>query len=294
MDTLTDRIKEEAWRALRTELAGVLSLINEKIENLRGQEAEEVERIRAEDWSGVISPLLEVPSEEDVLVSEEELEFQVPDALRRCVETLREAISGRDLTALKEGVGWLYEYCEGNEVDPDGWYFAEIYASLDVLGISESSVLYAPERPPVYIPRLIITVNDELLRMIVRKPDLLFQISPRQFEEIIAEVFFKKGYDVQLTKATRDGGRDIVAIADQMGIRSKYLIECKRYSMAHKVSIAIVQRLLGVKIAEHANKGILATTSVFTRDARRFASTHLWDLDLKDHDDVLAWIRASG
>ncbi len=127
--------------------------------------------------------------------------------------------------------------------------------------------------------------------MISNKPALIFEISPRKFEEIIADIFFKKGFEVELTKRTRDEGRDIVAIYNHMDISTKYLIECKRYARANKVSIDIVQRLFGVKIAEAANKAILATTSTFTKDARHFASNHFWDLALKDYEDIMEWIR---
>jgi hypothetical protein len=43
-------------------------------------------------------------------------------------------------------------------------------------------------------------------------------------------------------------------------------------------------------MAEAANKAVLVTSSGFTRDARRFASEHLWDLDLKAYDDVIKWV----
>jgi HJR/Mrr/RecB family endonuclease len=130
------------------------------------------------------------------------------------------------------------------------------------------------------------------MRRIAKSPRLIHQISPRQFEEIVAELFAMNGYKVELTKMTRDGGRDIVAIYETMGISTKYLIECKRYAMSNKVSLGLVQRLFGVMVAEQANKAILATTSTFTKDARFFANTHMWDLDLKDYNDILMWINS--
>ena len=43
-------------------------------------------------------------------------------------------------------------------------------------------------------------------------PELLKDLSRRLFEEVIAEVFHALGYEVELTKRTRDGGNDIIAI----------------------------------------------------------------------------------
>lgn len=302
MKTLTDQVKEDAWRALRAELSDLLSVIRDRADSLDRETTEKQEWRRF--WLDWFDPPFQAEPaveelgqsdrmEERIAFAGEEPKSLLPDALRRCIEGISDAIKNKDVRAVKEHVDWLQEYCEENVIDSDGWHFMEIYASIDVLGVSEGTVIYAPDRVPLHsVPDVIVAVNDELLQLIARKPDLLFRISPRRFEEVIAEVFFRNGYEVQLTKATRDGGRDIVAIQKQMGIASKYLIECKRYSSARRVSIAVVQRLLGVKIAERANKAILATTSTFTRDARRFASTHLWDLDLKDYNDILAWVRS--
>ena len=172
--------------------------------------------------------------------------------------------------------------------------FEQIQSYLDVLSFEEGTLIYVPKRNLIHTPQLILEVNDDLIKKIAREPDLLFQISPRKFEEIIADVFFKRGFEIELTKSTRDGGRDIIAFYDHMNIKTKYLIECKRYAKTNKVSIGIVQRLFGVKMAEAANKAILATTSTFTRDARHFASSHVWDLDLKDYEHIMAWIKAYG
>lgn len=96
---------------------------------------------------------------------------------------------------------------------------------------------------------------------------------------------------MELTKQTRDGGKDIIAVSSRLDIPVKYIVECKRYIYERKVSIEYVQRLLGVKVSESANKAILVTTSQFTRDAIAFANRHLWDLALKDFSDLSSWIR---
>jgi restriction system protein len=120
----------------------------------------------------------------------------------------------------------------------------------------------------------------------------LYSLHPRKFEEVIAEIFLRNGFHVELTKATRDGGKDIIAVDNKMGISTKYIIECKRYSKKNKISIALVQRLLGVKIATSANKAILATTSTFTKDAMLFTSNCVWDLELKDYADIVGWLKS--
>lgn len=56
----------------------------------------------------------------------------------------------------------------------------------------------------------IITANDDLILKFKRTPEDLFKITPRQFEEVIADLLTDMGMDVELTSSTRDGGKDIL------------------------------------------------------------------------------------
>jgi hypothetical protein len=120
-------------------------------------------------------------------------------------------------------------------------------------------------------------------------PRELLQLSPRQFEELIADIWKRFGYDVELTAQTRDGGRDIVAIK-QAEANLRVLIECKRYDRRRKVGVGIVRELYGVKVDEGASKAILATTSTFSLDAKDFFAKHLWELEPRDYDGIVDWI----
>jgi len=54
-------------------------------------------------------------------------------------------------------------------------------------------------------------MNDELKRYFAQHPEKLYDLSPRKFEELIASIMGDFGFDVELTPASRDGGRDIIA-----------------------------------------------------------------------------------
>jgi len=49
----------------------------------------------------------------------------------------------------------------------------------------------------------------------------------------------------------------------------------------------VVRALYGVKTDEKATKGILATTSRFTRGAKAFFDNHVWELEARDFDGVV-------
>lgn len=54
-------------------------------------------------------------------------------------------------------------------------------------------------------------INYELLARLKNNPEILRELSPRQFEELIADLLYRQGYKVDLTPSTRDGGLDMYA-----------------------------------------------------------------------------------
>lgn len=117
----------------------------------------------------------------------------------------------------------------------------------------------------------------------------------RLFEELVAEIFSGFGYNVELTKMTRDGGKDIIALKKKNGIDDeRVLIECKLRS--DTVSVDVVRSLIGVAFTEKIQPTgiIVATLSTFSGDAEKlelgsWVPTKL-ELDLKDYEDILAWV----
>jgi HJR/Mrr/RecB family endonuclease len=142
-------------------------------------------------------------------------------------------------------------------------------------------------------PGLIATyqaVNADLLRVLASRPELLHELDPRRFEEVVAAIFRAKGFDVTLTRQTRDGGRDILAVDSSEFGTSLYLIECKRYAPHRKVGVEVVRGLYGVVAADRATKGIIATTSTFSRDAVAFANPLKFQMSLRDFESVRGWL----
>jgi HJR/Mrr/RecB family endonuclease len=130
----------------------------------------------------------------------------------------------------------------------------------------------------------------QLLRCVELDPAELLHFSPRRFEELIADIWKRFGYEVELTKTSRDGGRDIIATRNDE-VRVKVLIECKRYTPPRKVGAPVVQQLYGVLMTEGATKAVVATTAEFSRDAEKIAKTHPWHIDLRDKCGIVDWLR---
>lgn len=89
------------------------------------------------------------------------------------------------------------------------------------------------------------------------------------FERQVHVLLKKMGFEADVTKASGDGGIDIIAHSKEHITGGKYIIQCKDWSKP--VGEPPVRDLYGVVTAENANKGILITTSIFTSPAIKFA-----------------------
>ncbi len=110
----------------------------------------------------------------------------------------------------------------------------------------------------------VLPVWEEIIKFIEKDPDVIFQIDPRKWEEIIAASYEKHGFDeVILTPRSGDFGRDV--IATKKGFWSVRVIESvKRYNPNHLVPADDVRALLGVLASDrNASKGVVSTTSDF-------------------------------
>jgi hypothetical protein len=133
-------------------------------------------------------------------------------------------------------------------------------------------------------------INDELIQYLARHPEKMHEMSPRKFEELVAALFSAKGYDVELTPPTRDGGFDMRAFHRSSIGTFLTLIECKRYGLKRPVSVDVVRGLYGVTENAGANAGLIVTTSSFTKDARSFQDKIKYRLQLADHANLRAWL----
>lgn len=134
-------------------------------------------------------------------------------------------------------------------------------------------------------------VNDELLFLLAKQPELIYQLGHRKFEELIAKLFSDRGYEVSLTKKTRDGGYDLLAKINDPIASFVILAECKKYNPNKKVGVEFVRSLYGVTEEKKANKGLTITSSFFTKDAHT-EQVRIGDrIGLKDYNDLVNWLK---
>lgn len=99
-----------------------------------------------------------------------------------------------------------------------------------------------------------------------QRAEALYELSPQQFEDAVADLYRNLGYQVKQTPYSNDGGKD--AIAWKNG--RKYLIECKRYEASKQIGRPMIQKFFAAMVEEKADKGFFVSTSKFTDTAYEY------------------------
>jgi hypothetical protein len=141
---------------------------------------------------------------------------------------------------------------------------------------------------------IIISANKAMIEGLKKQPKDIFNITPRQYEELVAELMHDMGYEVTLTPATRDGGKDILASMKTACGDFLMLVEAKHYRASNKIGVSLVRTLYGTLCDYQANSAMLVTTSSFSKDARSLQQKHQYQLKLSDYTDVAGWIQQYG
>jgi len=125
---------------------------------------------------------------------------------------------------------------------------------------------------------------------IYKNPSDIHKLTSRQFEELIAELFTRQGYNVQLTKATRDGGKDLLILENKLIGNFLIYTECKKYAPDKHVGINLVRELYGTIVYDRATAGILITSSHFSKDAIAFTEKIKHQMSLIDYNKLKLWL----
>ena len=105
------------------------------------------------------------------------------------------------------------------------------------------------------------------------------ELNTREFEEFIADLFRRMGYNVQLLTHGSDYGGGVLAQKNS----DKILVQCKKLREEYNAGNQDVQKTLASMWKYKANKSVLITTSDFTAQAHEQAKDtpiELWNKDI--------------
>lgn len=150
--------------------------------------------------------------------------------------------------------------------------------------LSRSPAELTPVRPVLEFdmvdPRFV--QEADVLSTLETRPNLM-DLSPKEFESLITNLFEKMGLETRLTQPSRDGGVDCVAYDPRPIFGGKVVIQAKRYK--DTVGVSSVRDLFGTMQNEGASKGILVTTSGYGQASHEFANGK--PLELLDGGNLL-------
>lgn len=154
----------------------------------------------------------------------------------------------------------------------------------------EESVLWVPGnagRAVLCLPAPALKLAEDLL---ARNRDLA-EMSPRKYEELIAELLERAGWQAHPTRISKDGGIDV--IATKMDPLVGYLAvawQAKCYRSTNKVKQTQVRELVGSIESKGFTKAVIATTSTLTTGAVAYVEQHKHRLSAVDGAAMREWI----
>lgn len=151
-----------------------------------------------------------------------------------------------------------------------------------VKGIDPDSVRTAPLR-------LTREDRDEII-LHLRNPDLLFNLDPHEFRELVGQILRKQGFTVERYSDRTYHTVDLLAtkaLAYEMII--SYMIEIKRYGPNHLVGVESLRAITAISSSQAVNGSIIITTSRFTKGALEFARNRP-NLQLVDSEALHRWM----
>jgi len=142
-----------------------------------------------------------------------------------------------------------------------------------------------PTDPPQIITDARI-INRTLLDIVRNDLEYIHKMKSRQFEEFVAELFEKQGYNVKLTPQTRDGGKDLFILEDRTLGKFLYYLECKKLAPHRPVGVRMVRELYGTVMRDRATAGILVTSSYFSDPSKDFTEAISNQMSLIDYNKL--------
>jgi restriction system protein len=151
----------------------------------------------------------------------------------------------------------------------------------------------ATQEVPQELAVTVCEINEELLARLRLNPADVYSLSPRKFEELVAELLHRQKWEVELTPESNDGGFDIYAVRTAELGKVLFLVECKKWTPPNHVGVKVVRSLYGVVEEKRATAGTVVTTSFFTKRAKEFEERLEFRLHLQDFNALSNWLKGT-
>ncbi len=141
-------------------------------------------------------------------------------------------------------------------------------------------------------------VADSLVRAIADDPEVLLTLSKTDFEELVAELFARRGFEVDLFRPSKDDGIDLLAVKNEdttepiiLAVQTKHPDPAAKGKRRKALPVSTVREIYGVAKAWNLHGAIAVTSSTYSSEAKRFSALKPEEIEVADAADIIEWVK---
>lgn len=139
-------------------------------------------------------------------------------------------------------------------------------------------------------------VSKELYNGLIENPETFPSLSKDDFEGLCAEIYAKRGFEVDLFRSSQDGGIDFLAVNGDEIDPLILAVQCKQPDMRpgkprRSLGRPVVQQIYGAAKAWDMSGAVAISGAQYSPQAMKFAKNKPQEIAVHNQTDVLNWMR---
>lgn len=140
-------------------------------------------------------------------------------------------------------------------------------------------------------------VGRELYEALQENPEALPSVSKSEFEGLCAELFVKRGFEVDLFRSVKDGGIDFLAVKNDDTDPIIYAVQCKQPDIPKNgrrrkaLGRPVVQQIYGAAKAWDLAGAVAISGHTYSDDAKKFSELKPEEIQVYNQSDIIAWLQ---
>lgn len=207
------------------------------------------------------------------------------------IESKHRLCWGRARTEEFEEHPWLADFDKPLEVNP-----LDFHMPFSGIGFG---VLYSKRHRETEAGRIPVKsfISQSIIDAIASNPEALEDISKVDFEALMAELFARRGFDVDLYRGTKDNGIDFLRVNPDQEDPIIVCVQCKHPDKVgpggkrHSLPVTTVREIYGVAKAHDLDGCIAITSSTYTSEAKKFADLKPEEISVASAENIIKWVR---
>lgn len=216
--------------------------------------------------------------------------------LRYCLQDDKLYLPSNQKNINKDKFAWICIDPSDFEEYPDYFVFDRPieFELIDLIQKgAKAGTLYSKRHKELNEKRVAVSnfIGQLIIDKIAKNANELRQIAKSEFESLTAEIFARRGFEVDLFRDIKDDGIDFLAVKGDDYENRIYCIQCKHPDTTNKnVSVATVREIFGVANAFDIQNCMVVTSTSFTKDAKSFAALKKDRIKLINGMQLTRWL----